>query len=604
MKRVLRSPALWMTLLLSLFAVAPFLHPGYFWSANDARHDVFFILQYNLSWNEGVLLPRWSPDWAFGYGYPFFNLVAPGATFVGTALYHFLPLSLESAVKGTFIISILLSALGMWLFVREWADERAAMVAALVYVYAPYHLLDITVRAAMGESLALALVPFALWTLRRLVRRPTPQRIVWFALSYAAIHLTHNFIALLSTGLLLAYLAALAVAQAGRGHALGIRLRAGFRSIVLGGLGLGLGLGLAAFFVFPALLEFQYVRQDQWFGGYYDFHDHFVYFSQFFDPRWGFGISVPGPDDAISFQLGLVALTLAGVAVWRWWRGQRHGRGEPGFWLLILVGGAWLSTAAATWAWDHVPLVASAQFPWRYLSLAILALAVLAAHVWTPDDFTPPHPRQWLAPILLSGLVILGSSRYVQMQTPPPPPGGATLAGLMEFERSANEMTGMTATAAEVATWSPLADLHMAGIKIGNQVDYSLVDANDQLVVDVKEHRIDSELLWVRALSAGQSVPFYRQWFPGWTATLLDPDSGAEIAHFSLGPEHTRPPYGLLTVPVPQGDHLLLIRFQNTPLRTASNVVSALSMAVALLLLLAARWLSPVIHRFFAPISD
>ena len=49
MKRILRSPAFWLTTLLSLFAIAPFLHPGYFWSANDARHDVFFILEYNLS---------------------------------------------------------------------------------------------------------------------------------------------------------------------------------------------------------------------------------------------------------------------------------------------------------------------------------------------------------------------------------------------------------------------------------------------------------------------------------------------------------------------------------------------------------------------------
>ena len=116
---------------------------------------------------------RRSPDWAFGYGYPFFNLVAPAATFLGTVFYRALPISLEGAVEGVFIISILLSAWGMWFFVRDRLGERAALVAAIAYVYVPYHLLDIYVRAAMGETLALALLPFALWAVRRAILRPS-----------------------------------------------------------------------------------------------------------------------------------------------------------------------------------------------------------------------------------------------------------------------------------------------------------------------------------------------------------------------------------------------------------------------------------------------
>lgn len=599
MKKLLRSPGLYLSLLLTLFALAPFWHPGYFWAANDARHDVFFIQQYHLSWQENVLYPRWSPDWAFGYGYPFFNLVAPGATFVGTLLYHVLPITLENAVEGTFMISLLLSAAGMWLFVRDWADERAALLAALVYVYAPYHLLDVYARAAMGESFALALLPFALWRLRRLVRQPSASGMVWLALSYAAIHLTHNFIALLSTGLLAVYALALAWQATPSSLAWRGRLANAVRRLVPAGLGLGLGLGIAAFFVFPALLEFKYVRQDQWFGGYYDFHDHFVYLAQFFDPRWGFGSSVPGPDDPISYQFGLAPFVLALLGLARWWRNRQHMPGEAGFWLLIWLAGAWLSTAAAAWAWDHVPLVASAQFPWRYLSLVIVALAVLAAYVW-PLRPAESAGRQWLAALVLGGLVILGSARYVQAPIVDAPTGGATLAGLMEFERSANEMTGMTATADQVATWSPLADLHVAGIAVNNQVDYSLVNSNDKLVVDVQEHRIAYERAWVRALTEGQRVPFYRQWFPGWTATILDPDTGAILDRFALTPEHTRPPYGLLDVPVPAGDHILVLSFEDTPIRRVSKALSALSALLALALLLASRRLTPVMERLFA----
>ena len=46
------------------------------------------------------------------------------------------------------------------------------------------------------------------------------------------------------------------------------------------------------------------------FDGRYDYRGHFVYFSQLFSPQWGFGVSTPGPEDPISFQLGAAALVL------------------------------------------------------------------------------------------------------------------------------------------------------------------------------------------------------------------------------------------------------------------------------------------------------
>jgi len=38
--KTLRSASFWTAMLLTIFAIAPFLKPGYFWAAHDARHDV------------------------------------------------------------------------------------------------------------------------------------------------------------------------------------------------------------------------------------------------------------------------------------------------------------------------------------------------------------------------------------------------------------------------------------------------------------------------------------------------------------------------------------------------------------------------------------
>ncbi len=581
MKPFYRSPSFWITTLLALFALAPLLRPGYFWGAHDARHDIYFIQQYNITWNEGALFPRWSPDWAFGYGYPFFNIYAPAATFLGTALYRVFSLTLEGAVKATFMVTLLLSAWSMWFFVRDSRGERAALVAAVAYVYVPYHLLDIYVRAAMAESLALALLPLALLGVRRTILRPGPWSLALAAVAYAAVHLSSNLVALLFTPLLLVYALVLAVGQARQQE--GRRLRALARALVGPLAGMALGVALAAFFVLPALVESRYVNLQQWYGGYYNFHDHFVYLAQLIDPKWGFGISTPGPDDPISYQLGLAPFALAVLALWRWLRPrsawQRGQRLETGFWLLMLGGSVWLTTAASAVAWDHVPLVASAQFPWRYLTLGGLCLAILAPTI-LPNDEPETAGSSWLAPLLLAGLLILSSSPYLRVQIAAPPPGGDTLAGLMEFQRSANEMTGVTAAATEVPTWSPLADLHVADKPITTQVNYSLVPQNATLAVDAREHRVDSELVWVHSGREGQRVPFYRQWYPGWTATLFDLATGQVRSRYALTQADTSAPYGLLNVPVPAGEFLLRLSFEDTPVRRAGEWLSLAALLV------------------------
>jgi len=77
------DPYLLLTLLLTVFALGPLLQPGYFWGAHDARHNVYFLFEFDRSIQDGIWYPRWAPDFTFGYGYPFFNIYGPLAYYVG-----------------------------------------------------------------------------------------------------------------------------------------------------------------------------------------------------------------------------------------------------------------------------------------------------------------------------------------------------------------------------------------------------------------------------------------------------------------------------------------------------------------------------------------
>ncbi|MBM3135346.1 MAG: hypothetical protein FJZ89_08740, partial [Chloroflexi bacterium] len=107
-----------LVILLCAFAVAPLAQPGFFWGAHDARHSVYFLVEFDRSIQDGILYPRWQPDYAFGYGYPFFNIYSPLAFYLGEA-FHLLGLDFVAAVKVVFGLGFVLSALTMYLFARR-----------------------------------------------------------------------------------------------------------------------------------------------------------------------------------------------------------------------------------------------------------------------------------------------------------------------------------------------------------------------------------------------------------------------------------------------------------------------------------------------------
>ena len=176
-----RDGLFWLTLALSWFAVAPFTLPGYFWGANDARHHVYFLFEYNRLVEDGYWWPRWSPDFTFGFGYPFFNIYGPLSHFLAELLLHFLGFSYTAAVESIFGLSIIGSAASMYAFVRSWGGRSAAVIAALVYVFIPYHLLNLFVRANLAESMAFVWMPLCLWTMRQAIVQPHYKWVVGLA---------------------------------------------------------------------------------------------------------------------------------------------------------------------------------------------------------------------------------------------------------------------------------------------------------------------------------------------------------------------------------------------------------------------------------------
>lgn len=596
----LRDGFLWLTLALTIFAVAPFAKPGYFWGANDARHHVYFLFEFDRLWQDGVWWPRWSPDFAFGYGYPFFNIYGPFSHFLAEILHYFAKFDFVQSVEIVFSLSIVAGAGAMYGYVRSLAGRAAGLLAGVVYTYAPYHLMVLYVRANLAESMAFVWLPLCLWSFRVCVRRPSLRAVIGAALAYAGLILTSNLVWVLFTPVLMLYILTLLFWQETGERRLALWMT--LRSAIVPLAGAVAGLGLSAIFWLPMLLERKYVRVDQWFDGRYNFRDDFLYFFQFFSPLWGFGVSLPGPNDTLSFQIGPVLLLFAllgGLAAW-----QRYSlRPEVAVFAIAGLGGAALgwSLLAPLWDWPLIgAILQSAQFPWRWLPLTVVGFSVLAGLLFVPDWGVEEEEASQFSPPLFAvmAVAILASYPLLQVQTVEPAEGPVGLAALMRFERDADEMTGSTAWVKEIPTWSPMAEYYINLDETGqpvtpvtSKVDYESLDYSKLAVGSVANNTVMEEVYFCtdpgdRPGDCGprddQRIVFNHFYYPGWRAWLLDGRGGQPVQELPIIPE-SEGTLGRMTVAVPAtGEGFILLRYGDTLPRSVGQWVS---LATLLLLL-------------------
>jgi len=560
------DPYIWLVIAFSLFAVLPLAGPGYFFKAHDAPHTVFFLTEFDAALRDGVWYPGWATDQALGYGYPTFVFYPPLAYYVGEA-FLLLGASKVVAVKWVWALATVGAGLAMYAYGRRVMGRQRGLLAAIVYVYIPYRLADIYVRGDLAEYSVFVWMPLALLAFHRLTEQPTARRLALAGLTYGALWLTHNVTGLVFTPLLAAYVLYRLMAEGAPW-----RHRLGRAAAALGGA--LLGLGIAAALILPNLLERTYILQAQWVRAGYDYAQHFVQPFHFLSSAWGYAPGVPGAEGGMSYQLGAVALILAVVAsVAALWRAARE-RALILFWAGATVLLLFFMLPLSSPLWEALPIAALVQFPWRLLALTAVTLAVLSGFaIPSRQQVKPDTPRRFDARILVLALVVvLGSYAYTTPQYTPIPESAEGPLLTIEFELEYTDMRGMTAWTQEMPPDSPLVEQYLAGdalvtaeaLEPGASVEMIRAGgASDEL-------RVRSE--------GGTALRFLTYYFPGWRVYV----DGDRLPESDLRPETV---YGLLTVDIPPGEHHVLLRWGDTPVRLTGKTLTLVSLALALLLL-------------------
>jgi uncharacterized membrane protein len=530
----------WILVVLVIVSIIPLI--GLFFPGLPITHDgkdhVARIANFYQSLSEGVLIPRWAENLNWGYGHPILMFLYPLPSY-SSSLIHFLGFSFVDSVKLFFGLAFIASGLTMYLWLREFLSKEGAFVGAILYIYAPYRFVDLYVRGAIGEHAAFVFPPLVLYFLYKLSHKTSYWYLLGGSLSLAGLILAHNAISLMFLPVIFLYIFYLVWNSKRR------------KSLILNSLFLILfGFALSAFFWTPALLEGKYTLRDKVTED--SVSGRFAFPLQLLYGPWSYGGT-----GQLSVQVGVIQWLLIIVSIpLLFVRKLRKDTNRTLLLvsLLLLFLSLFLITSYSEFVWNNISTLQKFQFPWRFLSLSTFLAAVIGAIVYS-NIFSRHSARKpflspityTLAPILFVILILLTNMTYWHAK------------GYLDKPESF--YTGIYDSTTDTGESAPIWSVRFMEKRAKAHMEvYDGVASITELERKSTYHKY--------SVTASKRTLFRENtlFFPGWKV-LVD---GVEVP-IEYQSQDNR---GIMTFFIEKGKHEVLVKFEETKLRTVANWIS------------------------------
>jgi hypothetical protein len=512
-------------------------------------HDSFEyfprLIEFHENITSGTWLPRWAPDLSSGFGQPLFLFNPPLVYYLGE-IGVFFGLDPIRALNLATILLIVGSAVSMYFLGALYFGRAGGVLAAAAYLYAPYFHVNLFVRHALAEFSAFPFYPLALYGFGRFAKeRKLPSLLVGSA-AFAAVFFCHNVAALVFAPMLLVFV----LSTSWHARSIGLLMRQ------MGGFALG-AVASAAIWL-PVLVERNLVHVDRLLEGHLRYVNHFVYPQQLLFSPWGYGISVPGYEDGMSFSIGWAHLVLA-ILVW-WWLRERPGRVPfPVFRLF-----AWLAVPlivimlpGSQWVWDRIALLQYVEFPWRLLGPLAVCVSMLVAPlgVWISQRVS--NKAVWIAAAL--AFLVLPNVAHIRPE------------GLHDVEIAQWQPEEIARRGIAVTTRREYEPRWMSARPPFREALFTVVTGDAEIL---NPSRTPTRISATVDASRDSRIELRNAFFPGWTAFVNRGVAPIGIAEGT----------GLIRVQVPRGRNEVVVAFRRTWPRFVGESLSLVSISLMVFL--------------------
>ncbi len=371
-----------------------------FMIGDDANFHALRLQSAAHAWQDGQIVPQVDPTVLDGFGYSYNIFYGPLITYI-TALMRLVIPSWAIVVNLSIVLMMVLSGVAMCYVVNKISKKPVlAALAGVIYLTAPYHVLDLAVRVAVGELMTLMVAPLLILGLYQLVnqQKAALRNIV---IAATVMLLSHNLSVLLFALMAVLYLVL---------NYRSLKNWKIWQQMLIAG---GLIVGLTAFFTLP-MLEAKFSGTYAIFNPEYS-RDYMWVNAEQINRSWiqpaGLILDnyelTPGytvVDTTSNIRLGLImTVSLVGFL---FIAKRIHAKPEKKFvTTLYIIAALTLLVMVGVRKWEWMPsILYSLQFVWRLLIIVTVTMSVVASYVIYDFIQEMAEHRQQLA-VLAVGII-------------------------------------------------------------------------------------------------------------------------------------------------------------------------------------------------------
>lgn len=503
-----------------LFYFFPLFSSGIFLT-HDGENHLARIASYSSAIMDGHFPVRWAGNLNYSYGSAVFIFFYP-LPYMMAFIFHLIGFSIVGSFKIILFLSFAGGAVAYYFFAKQFVRRDVALVSSVLYMIAPYHILNMYVRGDIGELLAYVFIPLIWYSIESFRKKSDVLTLVLGSFFYALLILSHNGVSLLFTPIVLLYI---------------LLFVPTLKKKALVSVIIPLGLALSSFFWIPAILESKYTNAKIFVGDFFR-SNFFSSPIDFIHSPWGFGANINTPE-GLAPQIGLfyfIALSISVIILIR----LKMKIKESIFWVAIFLIGFFLALPISRFLWENIQVLKLFQFPWRLIILSTFSALVLITF-----GLDRIRNGKWLYLILL--VSVLSTIPFIR-----------TREYTYYDDAFYYSFPGTTYFHGEATSiWSAGDAFERPGKSI--EIIEGIGSINSEQRKSTKHH------IHVRA-ETEMNIVDNTYYFPGWKVFVDGIETGIQFQD----PGNR----GLITFRVPRGEHEILVVFEETKVRIFSIMLS------------------------------
>jgi hypothetical protein len=516
-------------IIISLLPLISIFRNGTYESGDLSINAIKTMAMYK-SFTQGIFLPQWAGDLNATYGYPLFIFTYP-LPYCISSFFHFLGLSFINSVKALLAFSFIFSGITMFYWLKKKLGEWPAFVASILYLFTPYHLLDMHFRVDIGETLAFVFIPLTFWGLDKIFDNYNFKWVLLEALSLCCLVLSHQAVSLFTFFFLCFYIL------------FRFAKEKNFKKTLAALSALALGMLLSLFYWLPVIYLSNYTHTSA---------NPVIYLPklwEFFISPWRYGLLFQGPLGQLSPVIGFSQWIVVVVSIAYLLRKSHLNKEfklDLKFYLFCFLIAFLIMTSYSNFFWQVLPFLKKIEFSTRLLSLTAFFAAVVSGFLAKIVN------KKYILILFCIFTILLTVLNWGNRRVIPEITDEVLRSGL-SLSTAAGEGLGPAAPKWTKGAWiNKLPKSHM-----------EILSGSGKIIPVLRTDVKHTYLVYAeRNMLVKENTVF----FPGWKVKINNKDTAVNYK--------TKDFSGILTFSVSQGKNIVVVYYEDTNIVKYSRTIS------------------------------